>query len=976
MPNAPSSSPSPTPSRLFRRLAPLALLLPLIAFAPIASAGPGEAGIKPAGSSSAKPAPTGKLGTGLEALEKSDYATAEADLKAVTGKDVARATVGLARLAYETGKYADAESLAKKGATQAGTDAETKFDAIGWQGMAMLATGRIEDAIKLTEPLDDEQKAPRARMVLVDAYLRKGERDDARKSADKLQADSEGDSDEVYKNASALACVGRVSHLVRDIKYANGTFKEAQRTQKKHVETNLYWARLFLDYYDPGHAEESVRDVLAVAPNNAMAHVLSAEIKLEQSFDWDAAEKEIDAALKINPKLPRAYYVRASLKLHDLEIANAEAEIAKGLAIDPNDLELLSLKAAARFLDDDLAGYGKAKDEVLKKRNAGFGNFFVIVGEFAEWEHRYDDLVTMMQEATKIDPRNGKAWAELGFNLLRRGDEKEGRAALDSGYKVDKFNVRLVNMLNLYEKTLDKEFALYDGTGTASTLRFRFQKDEAPLLGKYLPKTLGTAWGVMVKKYGFTPKNPVQIEVYPEREHFSVRTAGLPSIGPAGVCFGRVITAVSPKKESSNWGLVLWHELGHVFAIQLSKNHVPRWFTEGLSEYETIVTRPEWHRDLDPQLWLGLKSNKLPKVADMNRAFTHAKSQSDVVVAYYASSQMIVYIAEKYGFPKIVEMLKLWGEGKKSVDVVKGALGVSADQLDTDFRAWVKKKLSRYEGQFMFDPSSVPEVDDAKKAADAAPKDGGKRAQYAAALFLDRKFKEADVVAKEAIGLDPKEQLAHYILAKLAFGLRKDVNETKAHADAIVAAGGDGFTVENMLADLAEAQKDSKAAKVALEKAIKFDPTQFGPYVDLYEIAVNDKRDDDALELLRKMVKLDPHERLPWKKLMSELIKRSLWDEAVLLGEGAIFVDVYSPEVHGNYARALAMKGRYKDAHDEIDGGLAAAPKPEGEAFLRVESARIYQLEKNPAKAKGELETALKLDPKNAEAAKLKAQIK
>jgi hypothetical protein len=33
-----------------------------------------------------------------------------------------------------------------------------------------------------------------------------------------------------------------------------------------------------------------------------------------------------------------------------------------------------------------------------------------------------------------------------------------------------------------------------------------------------------------------------------------------------------VITAVSPKKEASNWGLVLWHELGHVFAIQLSKN--------------------------------------------------------------------------------------------------------------------------------------------------------------------------------------------------------------------------------------------------------------------------------------------------------------------------------------------------------------------------------------------------------------------
>ena len=33
--------------------------------------------------------------------------------------------------------------------------------------------------------------------------------------------------------------------------------------------------------------------------------------------------------------------------------------------------------------------------------------------------------------------------------------------------------------------------------------------------------------------------------------------------------------------------MTLWHELGHVFPIQMSKNHVPRWFTEGLTEYET-----------------------------------------------------------------------------------------------------------------------------------------------------------------------------------------------------------------------------------------------------------------------------------------------------------------------------------------------------------------------------------------------------
>ena len=81
---------------------------------------------------------------------------------------------------------------------------------------------------------------------------------------------------------------------------------------------------------------------------------------------------------------------------------------------------------------------------------------------------------------------------------------------------------------------------------------------------------------------------------YADAEQFSVRTSGLPNVGIQGVCFGKTLAAMSPRAEPFNWGNVLWHELAHVFAIQLSKSRVPRWFTEGLSEYETIERRPEW----------------------------------------------------------------------------------------------------------------------------------------------------------------------------------------------------------------------------------------------------------------------------------------------------------------------------------------------------------------------------------------------
>ena len=114
---------------------------------------------------------------------------------------------------------------------------------------------------------------------------------------------------------------------------------------------------LFLDKYDPGHAEEEVKDAAKVAPNHPDVLVMLARVKLEQTLDFEEAEKLVKKALDVNPKHTGALAVKAGLALRDMEIAGAEKAIAQGLAINPNDLELLSLKAAARFLDDDLKGF-------------------------------------------------------------------------------------------------------------------------------------------------------------------------------------------------------------------------------------------------------------------------------------------------------------------------------------------------------------------------------------------------------------------------------------------------------------------------------------------------------------------------------------------------------------------------------------------------------------------------------------------
>jgi hypothetical protein len=118
---------------------------------------------------------------------------------------------------------------------------------------------------------------------------------------------------------------------------------------KKLAEQLLWRTELFLDKYNPGAAGETMKDAIKVAPKDPDVRVWFARLKLENGLDFDGAEAEINQALEVNPGHPGAYFVRAGLALRDMDITAADAAADAGLKTNPNDLELLSMKAAIRL---------------------------------------------------------------------------------------------------------------------------------------------------------------------------------------------------------------------------------------------------------------------------------------------------------------------------------------------------------------------------------------------------------------------------------------------------------------------------------------------------------------------------------------------------------------------------------------------------------------------------------------------------
>ena len=641
--------------------------------------------------------------------------------------------------------------------------------------------------------------------------------------------------------------------------------------------------------------------------------------------------------------------------------------MAAGLAEDPGDLELLTLRADERLLADDPAGFLAAKKDVFA-RNPEFSRFYEITAEFAEWEHRYGDIVAMMKEAVALDPDDGKAFAELGLTQMRDGDEQDGLASLRKAWSLDHFNVRVFNTLNLYEQTISKSYDL----ASENVFTIRYPKDEEPVLSRYVPRLLGEAWGSMKARYDFAPSTPVQVELYSNREQFSVRTSGLPNIGIEGVCFGHVLAAMSPKSEPINWGNVLWHELGHVFAIQLSRSHVPRWFTEGLSEYETIVRRPEWHRELDAQLYQALVAGRLPGAAQMNRAFTHAASDEDMTVAYYASSQMLVFIAEQFGMPAIVRALALWGEGKRTAEVVRGAFAVPPEELDARYRAWQKARLARYDGQYMLDDRPLP-LAVAKAKAEAAPGDAKLRAAYALTLLHERKADEARAALDAALKVDP------------------------ARADGAVPlgaprAGAQGPCAQGPHARRDASRRDGRRPHRRLRRADGEGRARGGQErLGRHEASARGRcplrpdpgRPAQASPCIRRRGQTHgrrhrsapasgparPARSARLADLARAARRGEALDDALRVGESAVFVDVESAAIHIGYGRALAAAGQHARAAFEMETATLCPATPKVRANAGALLARERLALGDTKGAKQARDDALRLDPTNAEAA-------
>ena len=613
---------------------------------------------------------------GEQLLLSGSYAAAADIFQMTDGLDRNEGIVGASRAFFMMGNSAQAINVAEEFIEDSDY---ARFPLVSTQlAEVKRAIGRSSEALDILAMVVEEQFEPPVRTLVQYGSLLKlvGKRSEAEQVLDlAVQRYNNG----LVFASEDVAMVALASWLLDNFHDANSLFSEATRANPNNLEAHVLWGDLFLEKYNASDAERSYQEVLDINSRHVPALVGMAKVAGD--------ERALTRALAINPNSVLALETYGQLLLMNSRDEEAKEYFERALNLNPQSLKTLSILAAQAIFNQRPEEYEqyKARVDAFSPNNPQF------LGDIADTfgnNYLFAEAVEFARAAIKSDPEYWQGYTLLGSNLIRLGEEVEGKENLEIGFENDPFNVMTSNMLKVFD-TLETYETL-----ESEHFKVHMSENDADILWPYMEPLLEESWDTLTAKYGFEPEGPILIEVFENSADFAVRSVGLPDIGPlVGICFGKVVTLISPDTLAANWQEIVWHEFMHVITLQMTNNRMPRWLSEGISVWEEREGRSYWGRSQGLDLVRAAKDEKLLHVKDLNSGFSGARDNADLGFAYFQSYLVVDYISEEYGFDKLLELIDQYAVVKDESDRFDEVFQLTLDQFDNGFRSWINQRV-------------------------------------------------------------------------------------------------------------------------------------------------------------------------------------------------------------------------------------------------------------------------------------------
>ncbi len=730
---------------------------------------------------------------------------------------------------------------------------------------AYLTVGRYTDAERvMKETLAREPRSVRLRWLAREVALANGQ---AGEAGQRLEEVSRAMSDRsvryYYQSPADLVVFGRAALLLgvdpKDV--LDKVYATAQKSEPKLRDVYLARAELALEKHDFALAARVFEEGLKQLPEDP--DLLGGRGVAYADSDRAVAAKSLQAALKVNPKHVPSLLQIAAHHIDGEAYDEAGKVLEDVLDVNPIHPDAWAYRAVIAHLKNDPVGEQFAREKALSAwaRNPRVDH---LIGEKLSAKYRFAEGAAYQRRAREFDPDYLPAKARLASDLLRLGEETEGWALAKAVHDKDEYDVEAFNLVTLRE-TMNQYAALANDDFVV-----RMAAPEVAVYGPRVVALLRRAKAVFSQKYGFEIANPTYVEIFADQRDFAVRTFGLPDVaGFLGVCFGRVVTANSPASATSatNWESVLWHEFCHVVTLQMTKNKMPRWLSEGISVHEERLADPAWGMRLDVRYREMILGKDLVPVGKLSAAFLSPKSPRHLQFAYLESSLVVDYLISRFGVEKLRAVLIDLRDGAEiNAALAKHTLPLA--ELEAEFAAYARGRAEKLAPGLDFEkpePGLFMEEGAAELLAFELkhPDNFWLLRSKAQRLIEQQKWVEANTPLQRLVELYPAQKSGDSSYKSLVAVLRtlNDVAGERAMLQKWADVDDEATEAYLRLMELAAAEQDWPAVTRNAERYLAVNPLVPPPYRYLAQAAAGTGDDSTAMVAWRTLIQLDVPER-------------------------------------------------------------------------------------------------------------------
>ncbi len=556
------------------------------------------------------------------------------------------------------------------------------------------------------------------------------------------------------------------------------------------------------------------------------------------------------------------------------------------------------------------------------------------VGRHLNELYRFVEARPFLERAVAIDPSDHEAWRELGEALSNTGLEEEGLDALEksklaAGGRQDAWRKNTILVL----ERMRAEHVVAD----FGELSFSWRPDEQEILRTYLLPFYRKARSDLAARYGFTP-GPTRIEVFRRFEDFSVRSVGFSGFPALGVCFGPVVTAVSPLSElrgTFSWARTSYHEFTHVIHLGLSHNRCPRWITEGLATWEEEQRNGSWTRNMRRDLLDARANGELIPLRELNRAFRGPR----ILFAYYQGGLLCEMLVGEFGFPPIVRVLEAFDRGLDLDQAFAEVFSLTPEQVDLRFQTFVDGKLSGL--------ALEPRWSEAKLAAlrfslsrqpPADPQARAKWAEDQCTLAWGNHQAGRSVDAQEALrridAAGERPFRARFLRGELALGAKQRDQAHDIWKECMEAGGSDFRALIGLGALCMDKSEwaDAERAFTAAERAFPgYAEEELAAELHLYELYRERKEPDRAWEAVERWLDWNSGELKKRLEVATWHAQAGRFEAAERRLSEANEIDPFRRALHRDWAAALFKLDRVEEAAREYHVAHIVPPDLEGD---------------------------------------------